>query len=305
MSTQEGSANPPIQQAAQAERIVVDCPSCQATLSVRRIYLGRQILCKQCNHAFRAPARATPQAKSAVTDNHGGTSKTSLQQPDIEGGSRVTVSEYDQLRTEHDRQAAAHTHYKLKSEQVGEELRRVTSDLDRIRTHPGTVAPEDVRSLAAERESLRAEVKRLSDANQVLLVEKSARAHLAAELERRESDLAAVRAEHGRLSIQLQDALSEVDQVQSMRIENDKLRAAVDSLRQALALAEQSHLDDLHRLNEQLHHAHEDDKLRAEVDAVRARVKELERRLDAAERINGDLVEFLGRAGIRSIPVRA
>ncbi len=99
-----------------------------------------------------------------------------------------------------------------------------------------------------------------------------------------------------------------------MRNENDQLRAAVDSLRQALALAEQDHLDDLNRLKDQLDPAYEKDhdlvvlrgqysQLRADVDAILPRVEDLQRRLDVAERLNRDMVELPEIPRIRSIPV--
>jgi chromosome segregation ATPase len=343
MSMQPGTASPPNQQAIPAERIVVVCPNCQATLSVRRVYLGHQVLCKQCNHTFPVPDPAKPQAKSAFSDHNGAISKASFNPPDINAESRAMVDEHDQLRTEHDRHSAAHAHYKARYEQVSEELRRVTADLDGIRAHLGTVAPQDVQTVATERELLRSQIKRLSDVNQELFAERSAREQLAPEWERRESDFAAAcaerdlfaqqlkqrdddldtaRAENGRLRIQLQGALNELDQSrttlverdQALRSENDQLHAAVDSLREALAFAEQDHINDLNRFKEQLHGAHEEghdlvvspvenDQLHAELQAVRARVDDLERRLDTAELINRDMVEFLEVAGVRSIPV--
>ena len=364
MITQQSTAIPSIQQASQAERIAIVCPSCEATLSVRRIYVGHQILCKQCSHTFLLRDSAKPQPMSADdSDDDGDMLQTGFHQPDINGRNRVLEFEYDPLRTEHVRQTAEHAQDELKYEQVERELRRVTTDLDRIRAHLGTVAPEDVRNLAEERESLRAEVNRLGDANQVLRSEICAQNHLAAELERRESDLttlrddchrlgqqlkqrddelnavraereslsqqlkqshddiAAARVEHGLLRTQLQDALNEVDQsrtlverAQALHNENDLLRAAVDSLRQALALAEQDHLDDLNRLKDQLDPAYEKDhelvvlrgqysQLRADVDAILPRVEDLQRRLDLAERLNRDMVDLPEIPRIRSIPI--
>jgi predicted Zn finger-like uncharacterized protein len=405
-SREEGTASPSIQQAVQGERIVVVCPSCQATLRVRRVYVGRQVLCKQCNHTFTVSDRAKSQPELDVSD-HGGTSKTSPHQPNIESGSSATQSEYDRLLTEHEqllaahtqlqeedsRHAAGHARYKLKYKQVGEELSRAMTELDRIRAQLGTIAPEDVCNLVEERESLRAEVNRLSDANHLLCAERSAREHLAAELERRESELAAARAKHGLLSNHLQDALNEVDQVRTtlgervdlMRNENDQLRAELESLREALDRADATHrverdqlraehatLNDQHRqLRDQqqstdrlckeyqernqelveaqnrleseyqlmLHSvrlqetraAEQLDKLGfpdnqtanrdngsrsenvnsgppppalvAELEAVRARVEDLQRRLEMAERINCDMFETLKLAGIRYKPV--
>ena len=58
LSTAEDRAGPSIAYPDQAERIVANCPNCQATLRVRRVYLGKPVLCKQCNHTFplRDPA---------------------------------------------------------------------------------------------------------------------------------------------------------------------------------------------------------------------------------------------------------
>ena len=240
MLTQQGTATPSIQQASQAERIAIVCPSCEATLSVRRIYVGHQILCKQCSHTFLLRDSAKPQPISADDSNDDGDMlQTGLNQPDINGRNRVLEFEYDQLRTEHDLQ------------------RPNTPTTSSISTWERSRA-EDVRNLAEERESLRAEVNRLSDANQVLRSEISTQKHLAAEWERRESDLttlrddchrlgqqlkqrddelnavraereslsqqlkqshddvAAARVEHGLLRTQLQDALNEVDQSRTL-----------------------------------------------------------------------------------------
>ena len=119
MMTQQGTAIPSIQQASQAERIAIVCPSCAATLSVRRIYLGHQILCKQCSHTFLLRDSTKPEPMSADdSDDVGGMLQTGLHQPDINGRSRVTEFEYDQLWTEHDRHAAEHADKKLNDEQV-------------------------------------------------------------------------------------------------------------------------------------------------------------------------------------------
>jgi chromosome segregation ATPase len=276
MSTRPGMASLSNQQAIPTERIVVVCPSCQATLSVRRVYLGHQILCKQCNHTFPLLDSAAPQTRSAFSDHNGAISKPGFSLPDINGGSRATVTEHDQLRTELDRHAAAHAHYKLRYEQVSEELSRVTADLDGIR------------------------------------------AHLSQQLKQRDDDLAMAQAENGRLRVQLQGALHELDQSrttlaerdQALRSENDQLYAAIDSLREALAFAEQEHINDLNRFKEQFNGAHEEghDLVVSPVEndqlqAVRARVDDLERRLDASELINRDMVDFLEMARTRSIPV--
>ncbi len=51
VETGEAAAHP-VQTPSTGERIVVTCPTCQTTLSVRRIYIGRQVRCKQCDDTF-------------------------------------------------------------------------------------------------------------------------------------------------------------------------------------------------------------------------------------------------------------
>ena len=43
------NADPP---AASTDRIVVLCPNCRTGLSVRRVYIGASVKCKQCAHVF-------------------------------------------------------------------------------------------------------------------------------------------------------------------------------------------------------------------------------------------------------------
>jgi predicted Zn finger-like uncharacterized protein len=336
-SREEGTASPSIQQAGQAERIVVVCPSCHATLRVRRAYLGRQVLCKQCNHTFLVRDPANSQPESAVSDHHGGTSKTSLHQPDIESGSLATESEYDRLRTEHDRllaehqrlltehrqlqeadsrHAAGHARYKLKYKQVGEELTRVTTDLGRIRAHLGTIAPEDVCSLVEERESLRAEVERLRGALDL------ADATHRVERDRIHAELATLNDQHR----QLRDQQESTDQLCKQYLErnqelvqaHNRLESDFQLMLHTVRLQEQRAAEQLDRLgfpngetadranqsrSDNVNPAHALPALVAELEAVRAQVEDLKRRLDTAERNNRDLFETLKIAGIRYKPV--
>ena len=54
----------PLPPLSQPERVVVSCPSCQAALSIRRVYLGRQVRCKQCDETFVASDSAASMALS-------------------------------------------------------------------------------------------------------------------------------------------------------------------------------------------------------------------------------------------------
>ena len=45
-----------------SERILVTCPSCKTTLSVRRVYVGNGVCCKRCEQKFVVPTMAGAQA---------------------------------------------------------------------------------------------------------------------------------------------------------------------------------------------------------------------------------------------------
>jgi len=382
-SSAERTAEPSIQPLPPAERIAVSCPGCRATLSVRRVYIGREVRCKQCDNTFLvpAPALSAPEESSAA----------SSPQPGIERESDGTETERELLRAQHDQLLADHerlqiahneldanhdrlkvdfeqlkTGYDLLKTEHGHLLKqqdRLTTELDSIRDCLGTISPEQVRPLAEERESLRAEVNRLRDEMNVLVAERPARALLAAELaqrdveltgaraerellakqiEQRDKDLRTVRAERdlltrqieqrdkdlktvraecdllatqveqgevdlnvalveqGRLSIERKNVVKEVEQLRSaleerdraMRSSTDALRAEADGLREALDLAEQTHHDDVARLNEQRNLAHEQGEnvvaLQGESAQLRAEVESLRQALGLAEQAHRD-----------------
>ena len=56
---QSSKGSPPV------PRVVVVCPGCKATLSVKRVYVGNTVRCKQCEHEFRVPAPADSQPQHA------------------------------------------------------------------------------------------------------------------------------------------------------------------------------------------------------------------------------------------------
>jgi chromosome segregation ATPase/ribosomal protein L37AE/L43A len=301
LSSPEDRAGPSIELPDQAERIVVNCPNCQATLRVRRVYLGKPVVCKQCNHTFPVRDPAQRETEAAASDS-GTISKASLPQIEIESTSPATAGEYDRLRSEHDRllgehkqlqeesshHAAKYAHYKLQYKQAFEELGRVTADLDRIRGHLGTVAPEDIQGIKEERESLRAEVNGLRDSNRVLSAENAARAHVAAELERRESESATVRAEREALEQQLRQRH---DELNSIRAERESLSQQLKQRGDELAAAGAEH----DRLSIQLREvlsevdqsratlADRDHAFRDENDKLRGEVENLRQALATAE----------------------
>ena len=196
-----------IQPSSRADRIVAVCPHCQATLSIRRVYLGKEVRCKQCAQLFPLRADEDLEAKP----NEPVRQRTSA--PTAES---LTVERDDRLKKEHERLLGEHVkflaaHGQLQStvdrleadynqvnaarHQLQEQANRVTNELTEIRADLGTIASCDVQALAQERESLRTQVDRLEDQNRGLRVDQAASAHLAADLERRGVELNSARRE--------------------------------------------------------------------------------------------------------------
>jgi chromosome segregation ATPase len=293
----------------QVERVAVVCPICQATLAVRRAYIGKAVQCKQCNQTFvvRDPSA---QATEPISGEGETIPKSNYYQIEGNSASPVTLAELDRLRaenaallteqkrlqTERTQHAASHGHYKLKCTQVEERLNQVTSELDTIRTLLGTVAPEEVQGIKDERESLRAELNVLREANHALNDEKSPREHLASDLERRESEIETGRVERDSLAERLKQREDELVAIraeceshkQRFRQRDSELatlraehRSLGTQLQEALNEADQSRA-----AFEDRAHAFEDerDKLRAELEALHGNLD----RADLAHRAERD-----------------
>ena len=111
----------------------------------------------------------------------------------------------DQLSSQNQELQAALDRAQTARDLLGEQLRRVTVDLEGIRAELGEFTPADVRSLAAERASLKSEVERLGAEIQILHDEQSAYARAADQLKRRDADLDAALAEIERFAGLLKD----------------------------------------------------------------------------------------------------
>ena len=66
-SVAQRSAQPPPQSQSDAvvERIDAVCPGCNATLHVRRAYIGNDVRCKHCESVFRVEAPADARMRAA------------------------------------------------------------------------------------------------------------------------------------------------------------------------------------------------------------------------------------------------
>jgi predicted Zn finger-like uncharacterized protein len=316
-TTEQTSADESVERPAPApaERIAVVCPNCQATLAVRRAYLGKTVQCKQCNQAFvmRDPSQPTTEP---ATGEGGPISNANYYEIGTDSPRPVSRAEYDRLRSEHaqlqsehkqlqvesNQHAAKHGHYKLKYKKVDEQFTRVTAELEQIRAHLGAVAPEEVRIINEERQSMDAELHALRETNQVLSAEKSAREQLDSELERRESAIAADRVERDAIAERLRQRDEELDATratcaslkQQLEPRDDELTTARAELgrsgvqmQEALAELNQTRgaLDDLGRASRE-----ESDSLRAEVEALRGTLDRAEfAHRSERDRIQADL----------------
>jgi chromosome segregation ATPase/ribosomal protein L37AE/L43A len=304
----EEDAVRPLPPASPPERVVVKCPNCQAALSIRRVYLGRQVRCKQCDEVFLASdsAAAVAPPPEARRDRNG------------------DAAEHAALEAELDRQ-------RQEAGQLRETLARTTTELDAIRAHLGEIAPVAVRPLFEERASLLAEIDRLRDEVESLIEERSARDRSAGECEQnreeelaaaraevdrltglvtqREQDMEAARAERDRLGIERQRAQDEAahlratlaerdrafrdegarisDEANQLRIERDRLQSEVEEMRRSLKDLENTHREELVRRDDQLQQAGEQvrgrEDLLAERDQLLDQIQDLRRSLDEAE----------------------
>ena len=157
MIMEKGTAASSTRQAHQVDRIVAICPTCEAMLSVRRVYIGHQVLCKKCGHIF--PLGESSKAQSGPefdeqSAHDSPNSVTNLRPSDNEAVQPATIAPFHPLTNEHGRLKDEHACGNLTHDQAIDELRHVTIELDGVRGHLGMIAPEEVRNLAAERDSL-------------------------------------------------------------------------------------------------------------------------------------------------------
>jgi hypothetical protein len=183
------------------DKIVVVCPHCQATLRVRRVYIGNPVRCKSCQQDFTVAVTpdAVAQPTADVTRN---LAESPTQNHETEGEIRRLREEIDRVRTERN--------------DLCQERDRLTIQLNEIRASLGDVAPAQVRPLVEERDSLRIQVVRLGDEIRDLRADQSAQALRTAELEGRVAELNTVRRELAVLSSKLNEREVELDSARSL-----------------------------------------------------------------------------------------
>ena len=303
----ERPAVPANQEKDQIDRIEAVCTNCNATLRVRRAYIGNDVRCKHCNQVFRVLVEASTLAK------------TEPDQPDPR--QQALEAEHKQLQVAHSSLQVDHERLKTEYTDLRENLRCVTIELESIRAALGTIAPEEVGSLANERQSLSAEVDRLRDEIPALFAAQSERDQLVAErqswvseldsahaqhdllkqqLNERDDRLESSRAEHNRLSVERQTALSELDQLRIALAQNDEVTHRecggrhsegidaneIDARVEPTSTAVQGSIG-------------EHSSSAAELEGLRARVAELSQQLDESEITHRAMAEVLEGIGIR------
>jgi uncharacterized Zn-finger protein len=260
-------ALPPNPSVDHVERIEAMCPGCKATLHVRRVYIGNDVRCKYCDQVFQVRAPVETQTKT--------------EHEQLDSGQKLLQADHEQLCVTHNHLQADHERLKTEHTEVRKNSERVTAELDSMRAALGSIAPEEVGSLANERQSLASEVRRLRDEIHATLATRSERDLLLEERQQWESERAradaerdllvkqlaerdehhtAARAEHERLTGELKTALSEIEQLRIALVQNDEathhecdyLRSEVENLRRELELADERHREELGQLNEQL-----------------------------------------------------
>src|SRR5262249_20817007 len=95
-----------------ASRVMVVCPSCKATVGVKRKYAGKKVRCKQCDHELMVPAGLD----SPGTPAEGASSTSTSHSPQVEStatkyGStdeKSLLSQVGQLLARHDELASAY-----------------------------------------------------------------------------------------------------------------------------------------------------------------------------------------------------
>ena len=109
-------------------RILAVCPGCQATLSVRRTYIGSDVKCKHCGHIFPIAAPADTQS-DPVEDSKKEQLLNERGRPMAANGQ--FQSEDEQLKLKEDGRLAS------APDELGEQLGPVTSELTAIRKSSG------------------------------------------------------------------------------------------------------------------------------------------------------------------------
>jgi chromosome segregation ATPase/ribosomal protein L37AE/L43A len=192
------SPDPP---AESAERITVLCPSCRATLSVRRVYIGASVKCKQCQQIF--PVSEPPAVLSIPFDSEA----PALAQPGdprarIESPPPLEEAPDNELQTRHEALEAEHA-------RLDSELKSATLERDQIRTERDALRAACDRETAAHAAAT-AELDRYREELRVASSDQASQKQLLAELQARFADLGTAATERDSLRQTLDERTAEL-----------------------------------------------------------------------------------------------
>jgi chromosome segregation ATPase len=200
------------------EKIVVVCPKCQATLRVRRVYIGNSVRCKSCDQIFTVAVPPPDPLRRPAEDVPGTIAESPSQQPETEREIRRLKEEIDRVR--------------LERNDLCDERDRARTELSEIRASLGGLAPAEFRNLAEERDTLRAQVLRLGYEIRDLRADQSAHALRAAELEGRVGELNTARRELTQLGGKLQERDVELESARTLHADlNREHQSAIEQVK--------------------------------------------------------------------------
>lgn len=314
-----------IQPSIRADRIVAVCANCQATLSIRRVHLGKNVQCKQCEHIFLLRANDDLQPKPDEPVRQGASSRT-VEHFDVERASR--------LKKEHERLLAEHVKLATELEQRGVELEAVRGELDR---HVQQLGERDLALDAAHAEAHRLTVENQAMIEKIMALEATVAERdrtlseqsdeLLAQIESHQSALihaeivhreAIGRVEEDNRSMEMryqrcEDRILELTGAHERLESEARLMLDGEQIKQN-KLAEElvelrANSEETARLAEQLISAN---KTLSEarpapdrgLEAAYAQIEELKQLLSDSERLNHDMADILANLGLRfNIPV--
>lgn len=177
ITTGQPVSGPPVALASTADRIVVQCPNCRATLRVRPIYLGHSVQCKNCNHVFPLPASGDPASKPAEVLPHGVIAARAVEHPHVEESTVRLQQAYERLLGENERLAREHRELESKCKEHEEQCQQMAASIERLtRDHHSQLEAEQTKQKALTEElfQLRADSDETSMlANQLIAMKMS------------------------------------------------------------------------------------------------------------------------------------
>ncbi len=272
----EGGAGAPFPTSPHEERILVNCPSCQAALKVRRRYVGNHVICKECERTFLV---SPPEDTSADSNGVGprSTPSTDLhhrngecEQPGTGVASETIHLEYERLLAENQRHHAEHEQLQFAHRELQTDLARIVcenqqtlTEYDELQVEHGRmkISSERIQGqlnrTTSELESIRAELGGLAPAKVRSLADECSSLH--AEVERRRNELETLRneqsaadravavREHQR-NADLEAARAEIDRLAGLLLQRDTDRDAAIAEKDRLEIDRQEAVLEVERL---------------------------------------------------------